>query len=112
MSISRITIVILLLALLGSNAYWLYGAIDSGISYSYMNDSFESERGAADQLIAIYPVVIQANSTRDEIVEAARSASRFPDLEAFEKEGFVWVGDIGLKFSEEGRLLEVRRSWE
>ena len=41
-------------------------------------------------------------------------AARLPGdtFEPFEKDGFVWIGRIGLKFNDRGQLIEVSRAWD
>jgi hypothetical protein len=33
-------------------------------------------------------------------------------MEPFEKDGFVWVGSLGLKFDESGRVVEAVPAWQ
>ena len=71
--------------------------------------SFENHRVALAQALAIMPVVVRPDATRTEILEAARRQAQHPD--SFEKEGFVWIGRLGLKFDANGRLVEVKPAW-
>jgi hypothetical protein len=54
-------------------------------------------------------VVARAGVSQPEIIAAARLAG--PQVEPFEKDGFLWVGKIGLRFDAQGRLVEVARAW-
>jgi hypothetical protein len=73
----------------------------------YLGVSLEENEAAVAQLIALAPMLARGAS-KDEIIAAARSPG---DAEPFEKEGFVWVGQIGLRFGSDGRLQEVSRAW-
>jgi hypothetical protein len=97
----------LVVILIASNAWWAYRMLDAGISYTYLGVSLEENEAAVAQLIAIAPLLARGAS-RDEVIAAAR---RSGDSEPFEKEGFVWVGQIGLQFGSEGRLQKVSRAW-
>jgi len=98
------TIVFLAAALLGTNAWWLYRTIDFGISHTYAMDECEEHVQALAQAKAILPIVARPDSTREQILAAARLAG-WP--EPFEKDGVVRVGRLGLKFSADGRLIAV-----
>jgi hypothetical protein len=50
-------------------------------------------------------VVAEPGATREPVLEAAGS-------EPFEKDGFVWVGHLGLRFDDDGRPLEAVPSVE
>lgn len=49
-------------------------------------------------------------ATRDSLIAAAVEACG--DETTFEKDGFVWVGSIGLAFDDDGRIRGVSRSWD
>lgn len=100
-------ITLLVALLLGTNAFWFYGAIDTGVTLSYRDKQLYELEETRKQLMAVLPdVAIRA--TKKEVVEAA---SRYTDLDAFEKDGCTWVGWIGLKFDEQGQLLSVSPTW-
>lgn len=61
------------------------------------------------QALTLLPVVARPGKSREEIIEAARPPGSAAD--AFEKDGFVWVGSIGLKFDAQGQLVEAKRAW-
>jgi hypothetical protein len=96
----------LTVALVASNAFWLYKTVDSGVSYSYLNDSYQGARSTALQALAILPVATRVDSSQSEVVAAAAKAGGSADT--FEKDGYTWVGNIGLKFDAAGRLIEAR----
>ncbi len=107
---TRIIIVVLLLALVGSNLWWVYRVLDMGVTATYSEASLKDYRTALMQTFALLPVVARRDVTRETIVSAARLESK--DLEPFEKDGYVWVNRIGLKFDRENRLIEVIPGWD
>jgi hypothetical protein len=105
----KIIIIVLVLALVASNAWWAYHLLDSGITQTYMGVSLDDNKEALRQTLAILPVVAQKGATREKIISAALMKGDKTDI--FEKDGFVWVRKIGLKFNENGQLIEVSRAW-
>ena len=106
MKSSTTAVVALAILLVLSNIFWAYRLLDAGISYTYLESSFETANNAALQALAILPEVASPSVTRQSIIDAAIRAR--PGSDVFEKEGFVWVGAIGLRFDENGRLAEAR----
>jgi len=109
MGATRVTISALALALVVSNSWWLYGAIDRGVTATYREVTLQEHHEALAQALAILPVVAAPGATQQEVLAAAQAAVDGPD--SFEKDGFVWVGRLGLKFDSSGRLAEVETSW-
>ena len=109
MSRSKFAIAVLALLLIGSNGWWAYHALDVGVTQAYQGDSLNANKKALAQMIALLPLVARPNITRAEIIAAARIPGSHP--EPFEKDGFVWVEMIGMRFNEKGQLIEVTRAW-
>jgi hypothetical protein len=104
----RASIAVLLLALVTSNLWWAYRLLDAGITNTYATASIESTSEALNQALAILPVALRPKATREEVINAARIRNDM--AEPFEKEGHVWVGQLGLKFDERGRLIKAATS--
>lgn len=105
---------VLALALISSNLAWLYMGIDHGYAYSYLEDSFRDHDEALDQALALFPLVLHGDANRDEVLSAAITAA-LPHgraSEPFEKEGFVVVGSLVLRFDHGGKLVEVHTAWD
>jgi hypothetical protein len=101
----------LLVLLLASNAWWAYRLLDAGVSNTYLDTSLTDNETALNQVLALLPCVAKPDVSKDELISVARKAA--PNgIEPFEKEGYVWIGSIGLKFNQEGKLVEVKRAWE
>ncbi len=106
---AKIAILGLGAALLVSNAWWLYRSIDEAVTRSYLNASLEENKQALDQTLALLPVVARPGLSRAEILAAAPHPQL--NIPPFEKEGFVWVDRIGLKFDTAGQLVQVSTAW-
>jgi hypothetical protein len=65
-------------------------------------DAYETTSELLTQTLAVLPVVGKEGATRNEIVTAARVPN--DRTEPYEKEGFVWVGQLGLKFNTRGKF--------
>ena len=107
---SSLVIAALSFALVASNAFWLYRTVDSGVSHSYLSDSYQDARSTALQALAILPVVARIDSSKADVLAAAAKASG--DTDPFEKDGYTWVGKMGLKFDTSGRLVEAKPNAE
>ena len=107
---AKITIAVLAIALVLSNVWWVYRLLDAGVTQTYMGANLEDHKHALTQSLTLLPVVARPGVTRKEILAAVRLPG--DNLDSFEKDGFVWIGKIGLKFDAQGRLVAARRSWE
>ena len=95
----------LTVALVATNALWAYRVLDLGVTLTYQGASLEENQQALSQALAIIKTSAKPNASRAQVVEAAQKA--WPSSEAFEKEGYLWVGRLGLRFNESGRLVEA-----
>jgi hypothetical protein len=110
MNKTKITIIALIVAIIASNVWWAYRLLDAGITLTYTGVSLEENKEALSQTLALLPVVAKLDVTREKIISVARLPG--DTSEPFEKDGFVWVGRIGLKFNDRGHLVEVSRAWQ
>ena len=105
MNKSRITIVSLAIALVASNVWWAFQVFDAGVTHTYMRASHESTSELLTQTLALLPVVVKPGATRSEVLSAAIVPG--DSTPPFEKEGFVWVGGLGLQFNEQGQFVRA-----
>jgi len=103
---TSIAILLLSVALVASNAWWLYRTVDSGITHTYAMQTCDEDSEALQQALSMLPVAAQPGTSRDSVIAAAR---RGADEVVFEKDGFTWVGRLALRFDAQGRLLEAKR---
>jgi len=103
---STIAICVLILALVVSNL-WSFGLLlDAGITATYGDDSLDRHHRALAELLAVVPAVADPAATRESVLGVARDAAG--DEDSFEKEGLVWIGQLGYRFDDDGRLVEVQ----
>lgn len=95
--------------LIVTNLWWAYNALDNGITYTYLKISLENNEEALAQALAVIEAVAHVGATRQSIIKAARDAGS--NSEPFEKDGYVWVDSIGLKFDSTGHLISASKSW-
>ncbi len=106
----KLAVAVLVVLLLVSNAWWAYVFIDSRVSHGYQSHELEQYRQAMLEALALLPVAASPTATRREVVEAAQRRAAY-SVEPFEKDGYVWVGRLGLKFDGKGRLVEAVPGW-
>lgn len=102
---TTVTIALLVALLLGSNLLWFYTVLDGAVASTHRQQAYEDAQNAARQTLAVLTEVAAGNASRQRVIDAAVRAH--PDAEPFEKDGFVWVGGIGLRFAADGRLVEA-----
>jgi hypothetical protein len=105
--LKRTTVAIgaLVMALVGTNAAWTYLIIDRSITQSYTSQAFEETNAALNQALVLLPLTAKKGATRAELIAAVQATE--PKVTSFEKDGFVSVGRLGLKFDDRDRLIEV-----
>ena len=96
MKIWRITTFVLIIALIASNGWWLYEAIDAGVTNKHQEQMMYERTGMLKQLISATPE-LSSEKSKNEIVTIVKKST---DKKFFEKEGTVWVGWTGLKFDD------------
>jgi hypothetical protein len=109
MNRNKFLVMALVAALLLSNAFWLYNAMDTAVTLEYQGVALKEHHEALAQALAVVPVLSRPNSTKADVLAAATRAAMSRD--SYEKDGFTWVGSLGLKFGGEGRLEAVVPSW-
>lgn len=101
---SRTWIIVLILLLLVSNAYWVYNTIDFGVSYTYLEASAEHASKRAEQAMQLANLNL-IGLDADEAQALLRND--VVGLEAFEKEGCMWVGGICLRLDSERKIVRI-----
>lgn len=92
-------------ALVVSNAWWAYRLLDAGVTHTYQSASLEESQQALAQSLAVIKVMAVSNHSQQAVIDAAKAA--WPGVEPFEKDGYLWVGRLGLRFNAAGRLVEA-----
>lgn len=102
---STVAISLLAVVLVLSNGWWAARTLDAGISRTYQRASMEETQQALAQALAVIKANAGASPSRAQVILAAQAA--WPSVEPFEKDGYLWVGRLGLRFNEAGRLVEA-----
>ena len=101
------TALVLGLLLVGSNLWWLFQTFDHAITDHYREDQMRLTERTLDDALLFAPLAA-AGLERDELI--AEAELLYED-ESFEKDGCVWVGNLGLKFDDDQRLVHVSPNW-
>ena len=106
----KIWIAVALLTLILSNGYWISKIFDIGITQTYLENSIEDNKTALEQTLRILPLVAKHGISKDSIISIAKQYAG--DSLTFEKDGYLWVGKIGMKFDNQGQFVEAQRAWD
>lgn len=71
--------------------------------------SLEENLQALSQAPAIIKVLGTNKASREQVVQAAQKA--WPSTEPFERDDYLWVGRLGLRFNEAGHLVEAANGY-
>jgi len=104
MTKKNLLVLLLAIALVGSNAYWTYRFIDLGVTNSYTQQEYAEANEALSEALALIKAEGSPDVSRERLIAAAKGIS---GGEPFEKNGCVYVGRLGLRFSPDGRLVDA-----
>lgn len=97
-------IIAVLVALLAvSNLYWMYQAVDSAVTRSYADQDMDVLTKSKAQAVGMLKILLEGKTK----TQVEPMAMRFSELEPYEKEGCLWVGWYGFKFSETGLFVDL-----
>jgi hypothetical protein len=98
-------VIVLIVALLGTNVWWLYSSIDFGVTHTYREQVCREREEALSQSLAIVRLA-KGRRVRNEMVEAAHAAMP-QGGEPFEKDGQTAVGRLALRFDHDGTFIDI-----
>ena len=107
---STILLSSIIVLLLASNAWFAYWGANCGVTLSYYDQQHWEDEAALDQTLAMLPVVAASPQDREAVIQAASRSSG--QSASFERDGYLWVGRLGLKFGADNRLVKVVNSIE
>ncbi len=90
---SKLAIILLVLALIGTNAYWLFVIIDQGITQTYMDSSLEMSQKQYEQSVILSNLELNGMSSEEAIKRIGKDVY---GSEPFIKEGCIWAGQVCL----------------
>jgi hypothetical protein len=102
---TTMAISLLAVTLVITNGWWAYRLLEAGVSYTHQGVSLEQSRESLSRALAIIRVLGAGDASRRQVIKAAQQAS--PSVTPFEKEGYVWMGELGLRFDASGRLVDA-----
>ncbi|HEX6592904.1 MAG TPA: hypothetical protein VF050_12985 [Moraxellaceae bacterium] len=105
MNRKKVALAAVITGLMITNLLAIHAAVDCGISLTYLDDSATHSGMALQQTRAILPLVAKG-AERQAIVQAVQATQTAP-VAPFEKDGYLWVGELGLKFDQDGHFLEL-----
>ena len=105
MRVATIAILGLSASLVATNVWWAYHSLDAGITASYAEASMDTESRFNRAAMLVLPLAAQGDGA--EAAVKAEVAKQLPDVTPFEKDGYLWVDELGLRFNEAGRLIAV-----
>lgn len=94
-------------ALFLTNGWWLFTAVDAGVTEKFRDQMLYERAGMLKQLIKVTPA-LSKGKTKPEIVALLEQSS---GKQSFEKDNHTVVGWIVLKFTSEGELEKVGPAW-
>ena len=94
---SKHRIIFLVALLFVSNAYWLYVLLDEGISYTYLESSFEMSEKMLTQTTRLANMEL-IGLPADEVIE--RIGEDAYGLTPFEKEGCIYAANVCIRLDE------------
>lgn len=104
-STQTIAITGLSVALLTSNGLWLRHSIDQQAILTEARQMADDTAFLLDQALSVLPVAADEDASEAEVIAAAQRAGAA--TAPYEKGGYVWVQGLGMRFSDEGRLVSV-----
>jgi hypothetical protein len=98
-------IVGLAVALVVSNALWAYHLMPLLTALNYGEREWEQRRLGIAQSLEMIKAFARSESSREQLIAAARRG--WPEVSPQERNGYVWVGRLGLQFNDSGQLNDV-----
>ena len=90
-----------------SNLWWLYVTFDNAVTAHYRDDQLSVTQRTLEDALELAPLA----STGLEKAALIAEAERLYEDDSFEKDGCAWVGNLGLKFDDNQRLVHVSPNW-
>lgn len=105
MRISLILISVLILLLVLTNVLWMRNALKSQDDLIYQIYLTDKYKAAFEQAFTLLPIVASKGDSRSAIVSTTKKIIKVTDQQ--ETNGYTWIGFLGFKFNDEGRVVAV-----
>ena len=103
----KILNLILIVLLVGTNAYWLFSIADVAVTLDYRDRHIQDLEKAHQDLVKLLPKLSQGKKKSEVVDLVSNQLSETP----FEKDGCTWIGSLGFKFSNTDELDFVSKNW-
>lgn len=90
---SKLSILILVLSLVVTNAYWLFVVFDQGVTQTYMESSIEMSQKQYEQAVILSNLELKGMKAEDAIKRIGKDVY---GAGPFIKEGCIWAGQVCL----------------
>ena len=94
--------------LVGSNAFWMYALVDDAVTCMYSDASFDLTNQMYRQSLALSNLNLVGLSVDE---ARAKIGKDINDLDPFEKEGCLYVGQICLQIGSNGTIEVIREPY-
>ncbi len=95
----------LAVALLSTNSLWAMHAFKQAVAVGDLQQQVDDASALLDQALAVLPVVADEEASQEEVIAAAQPVGAA--IAPVERDGFIWVEHLGMRFDDEGRLISV-----
>lgn len=102
------TITTLILALIATNLSWAVHEARQDMALSHLQQSADDTSALLNQALSVLPVAADEEASQHEVIAAAQRAGA--TTAPYEKGGYIWVESLGMRFSDDGRLVSVATS--
>lgn len=87
-----------------SNAYWLYALLDSGVSYTYLEASYETSEQMLAQTTRLANMELTGLPADTAIKRIERDVN---GLEPFEKDGCIYAAQVCIRLNEDRVVVSI-----
>ena len=99
---AKFWVITLVILLLGTNTYWLYTAIDTGVTITYREASFDATAKGYEQVIRLANLNLLGMSADEAILKIGLDSY---GSEPFEKEGCVYAAQVCVILDEDRKVV-------
>ena len=98
----------LILALIATNISWAMHGFQQDLALSHLQQSADDTTALLNQVLSVLPVAADEDASQHEVIAAAQRAGAA--TAPYEQGGYIWVDSLGMRFSDDGRLISVATS--
>ena len=99
---AKFWVITLVVLLIGTNMYWLYTAIDTGVTMTYREASFDATEKGYEQAIRLANLDLLGMSADEAILRIGLDSY---GSEPFEKEGCIYTAQVCVILDEDRKVV-------